>query len=64
MYKDEHINDKVKSVQYLKATLRIAEDELEYLREYLNQNNMTPVDQILASRKVKTIRGGGGKIFF
>ena len=64
MSKDDSINDKVKSAQFLKASLKVAEDELEYLREYLNQNNMTPVDQILASRKVKTIRGGGGKFFF
>lgn len=61
MSKDDSINDKVKSAQFLKASLKVAEDELEYLREYLNQNNMTPVDQILASRKVKTIRGGGAK---
>lgn len=61
MQKDESINDSVKSLQFLKSTLKLAEDELDYLREYLNKNNQVSVDQILSTKKVKTLRGGGGK---
>lgn len=60
--KDENFRDALKKSEVLRSILEEQELEIDSLREYIEgQHKEVDVHELINSKKVKIVRGGGGK---